>query len=445
MSKIAEINKKINQINLLASFKKIAKDYGSVWLDSSLSFEDRGRFSIIARDPIGSVSLCNNEIVLKQFNQQLVIKAPGQIFEYLEQYWKDPQYISIGYFSYESSLNFLKLGHLAATENLVPEINFLIYDSALIYDHLLDEINATNPDLDDYSDMLTTDISVIHKPKSDTATVLASLTKAEYLEKIKKIKGHIKEGDIYQANFTTRFEVESATDPFEVYKKLRELNPAPYSAYMNLGDYNILSSSPERMFKKDGDSITTGPIKGTVELGNSEKEIMGNKQRLLDSDKDKAELLMIVDLERNDLGKIAKTGSVEVETLFKPEIYSSLIHLVSDIKAKLPDDIEYTDIIQAMLPGGSITGAPKKRAVEIIQSLETVPRSIYTGSIGYIWDNKADFNIAIRTILHKDKKYYIHAGGGIVADSQAEAEYNEMLLKAKNLFKAVGVVNKCNW
>ncbi|MFQ5453597.1 MAG: chorismate-binding protein, partial [Candidatus Zixiibacteriota bacterium] len=195
----------------------------------------------------------------------------------------------------------------------------------------------------------------------------------------------------------------------------------------------------ERMFKKNSRIITTSPLKGTIALGNNSFEKARNLNRLLQSEKDKAELLMIVDLERNDLGKIAKTGTVKVDRLLKPEMYSSLIHLVSDISAELKPDIEMNDILRALLPGGSITGAPKKRAVEIINRMENQPRTVYTGCIGYIYENDADFNIAIRTIIHKDSTYFIHAGSGIVADSDPETEYAEMLLKAKNMFKSLGV------
>ena len=211
------------------------------------------------------------------------------------------------------------------------------------------------------------------------------------------------------------------------------------SAYLNFGNYQILSSSPERIFTTQKNRITTCPIKGTIELGKNESEQQTNLNKLLNSEKDKAELLMIVDLMRNDLGRIAQTGTVSVDSLFKPEIYSSLIHLVSDISATLKDNITFEDIINALIPGGSITGAPKKRAVEIINDLEEFPRFVYTGSIGYMTKEKADFNIAIRTIYYYNNIYYIHAGGGIVADSNPKDEYNEMLLKAKNLFKAVGL------
>ena len=180
------------------------------------------------------------------------------------------------------------------------------------------------------------------------------------MQSVRKIKDHIKEGDIYQANFTCGFDVKSDALSFDAYKRLRRLNPAPYAAYLNFGDYQILSSSPERMFKKDRLDITSCPIKGTITSGQDDLEREQNRLRLLNSEKDKAELLMIVDLVRNDLGKVAETGTVNVDNLFEPEDYSSLIHLVTDISAKLRDDLSIADIIKAILPGGSITAATKK-------------------------------------------------------------------------------------
>jgi para-aminobenzoate synthetase component 1 len=263
--------------------------------------------------------------------------------------------------------------------------------------------------------------------------------RADYVENVRLIKHHIREGDIYQANFTTRIDARSAMDPWQVYRRLRERSPAPYSAWINFGDYQVVSSSPERMFRRRGSTITTGPIKGTIAAGDSNEERLENRRRLLASAKDRAELLMIVDLERNDLGRIAETGSVWVDELFRAEEYSTVTHLVSDVWAELEESRSYADIIRALLPGGSITGAPKKRAVEIINDLETVPRGVYTGAIGYIHGDQADFNLAIRTMVHQNGRWQVHAGGGIVADSDPESEWREMKLKASAMLRSLGV------
>ncbi len=426
-----------NRTDLEKIFSLIANKYGSVWLDSSLKVDNKGTKSFIARNPIGGVKLENNQITIQQFDKKIVLKSDKNIFEYLEQYWQNNNYFSVGYFSYEST--FPLLGLKNQKKPIIPDIQFLIYDVVLIYDHISGKFLSSNPDIDNFSDLFeTTDIS-LKNISPNNKTVKAAYTKDEYLRKVEKVKYHIKEGDIYQANFTTGFEIESEQNPFNTYSKLRTLNPAPYSAFLNFGDFQILSSSMERMFKKDHNQLYTCPIKGTIQRGASMTEEKAYLNTLLNSEKDKAELLMIVDLERNDLGKVAKTGSVKVKELFRPEIYSSVIHLVSDITCQIDNDKTVSDIIKAILPGGSITGAPKKRAVEILLELEEIPRNIYTGCVGYVWGEQADFNISIRTILHKKNKYHLHAGGGIVADSDPENEYNEMLLKAKNLFKAIGV------
>ena len=414
---------------------QFADNFGTVWLDSTLTFGDRGCHSYIGINPLADISFQNDEIRIENFSSKLIIQNSGNIYNIVENLVQKENLFAVGYINYESTLPSLEL---AVSENkLFPQIRFLLFDTILSYNHL----NQS------FENLSIEQFNLLSKSKNKSAInksfvepkIIDSIGKNNYLQKVNQIKEYIKEGDIYQANFTNRFEISSIEHPFEVYKKLRELNPAPYSAYLNFGDYRIISSSPERMFTRIGQDITSGPIKGTIDIGKTDIEKEQNLQKLLHSAKDKAELLMIVDLVRNDLGKIAKTGSVKVDNLFKPEIYSSLIHLVSDISAELKDDIIFEDIVKALLPGGSITGAPKKRAVEIIDELETLPRLVYTGCIGYISKEKADFNIAIRTMYYKDSTYYMHAGGGIVADSDPEAEYIEMHLKAKNMFKALGV------
>ncbi len=345
---------------------------------------------------------------------------------------------SVGYISYEAALEFVA-PELQPRQAQIPEMRFFLYDSVLKMDHETGRITATNPRADDYADALTEVAATEGAEKPPSEQSVRMMPREHYIEAVRQIKHHIHEGDIYQANFTNRIEVESSENPFAVYRRLRQLNSAPYSAYLNFGDYQILSSSPERMFLRTGDTITTGPIKGTIARGANLEEDTENRRLLLSSEKDRAELLMIVDLARNDLGRVAKVGSVRVDELFRPELYSSVIHLVSDITAEIRDDVSTFDMIRALLPGGSITGAPKKRACEIINKLELTPRSVYTGSMGYIHGDRADFNIAIRTMVHRSGCYNVHAGGGIVADSDPGAEYAEMMLKARNMLVALGV------
>ncbi len=437
---LAEItqSRKLSALTPELLFGNLAENQGAIWFDSSISFEDRGRYSYILYNPDAELKWENNEIVYSKNNHTINIKKHQNFFQLLDKLSKEYEW-AVGYISYESSLPFLDI--ISTQKNsTIPLAHFYFYKTALIYDH--ENSSFINPDdklIDEIlSDRIENEIHINNKSLMHSP-VTCSISKPDYFKKINIIKDHIKEGDIYQANFTTRYEQKSDIPPFEVYKRLRRLNPAAYSAYMNFGDYRLLSSSPERMFKKDNHLIKSAPIKGTIKRGETDSEDLINLNKLLNSEKDKAELLMIVDLIRNDLGKIARTGTVKVDSLFKVEKYSSLFHLVSDISAELNQRVELSDIFRALLPGGSITGAPKKRAIEIIDSVESVPRGVYTGCIGFINREKADFNIAIRTMVHKNSRYQLHAGGGIVADSNPEDEYNEMMLKAKNMIKSLGI------
>ena len=423
-------------------FSRIAKQPGAVWLDSSLKVGDRGDRSFIAHHPIIDISFDGHRVVDKQHKQETKIFAGPEIYDRLEQHFSNRSLFGVGYIDYESSLSFV--GMQGRHKSSLPGIRFLFYDAFIVYDHLTEswQSNGT-PDstiqelfMSRPSDDFAHSSNAIHNSKSNN--VASTDTIAEYCKAVEKIGQYIYEGDIYQANYTTRFDVSTPLKPYDLYRKLRRLNRAPYSCYLNFGDYQVLSSSPERLFVRQDEHISCGPIKGTIGCGDSENEIAEKRTQLCQSPKDRAELLMIVDLVRNDLGKIAKTGTVKVDSIFRPENYASLIHLVSDISAKLTDSITYKDIFAALLPAGSITGAPKKRAVEIIDELELSPRSIYTGAIGYINGNKADFNLAIRTIVHRNGRYTIAGGGGIVADSQPDQEYSEMLLKVRKLFEAAG-------
>jgi len=425
-------------INLENLFGKLAGKRGAVWLDSSLRIGDKGSASFIAFDPVIEVSVYENSIEIKSEQKSEKIQGTFEPLKLLNDLWETENLFSVGYFSYESTLPFV--GLRAGRQSDLPLIHFYFYDTHLKFDHFANsyELIGNNPAR--YAEILTASDAPENRLAFNSADCRPTISRKDYLQSVRKIKEHIKEGDIYQANFTCGFDVKSDALAFDAYKRLRRLNPAPYAAYLNFGDYQILSSSPERMFKKVGLDISSCPIKGTITSGRDDFERQQNRVKLLNSEKDKAELLMIVDLVRNDLGKVAETGTVRVDNLFEPEDYSSLIHLVTDISAKLRGDISMADIIKALLPGGSITGAPKRRAVEIIQEVETTPRGVYTGCIGYVNGDQAEFNIAIRTMTYQDSLYRINSGGGIVSGSSPESEYEEMLLKAKNLLKALGAV-----
>ncbi len=270
------------------------------------------------------------------------------------------------------------------------------------------------------------------------SVLTSNFTRDEYLRAVERALAHIAAGDIYQVNLAQRFRLESAPSAAEIYHSLRSESPAPFSSLLTTPGGGLVSSSPERFFTIDGDRIETRPIKGTKPRGATPAEDVALAAALHASAKDRAENVMIVDLERNDLGRICEIGSVRVPSLCEVASYANVHHLVSRVEGTLRRDAGPADIVRAMFPGGSITGAPKIRAVEIIDSLEPTRRGVYTGAIGY-WDvnGDCDFNIAIRTIVVESGTASFHVGGGIVADSTPEGEYEETLVKARGMMRAL--------
>lgn len=268
------------------------------------------------------------------------------------------------------------------------------------------------------------------------------LPKAGYIDAVRRIKDYIVAGDVYQVNMTQRFRVDVGDLPrWQLYEQLSKINPAPFAAYLNCKGATVVSSSPELFLRVRDREVETRPIKGTIRRGATPDEDAQNRAALLSSAKNRAELAMIVDLMRNDLGRVCAPGTVSVQAFPVLESYASVHHLVATIVGELAPDRTIIDLLTATFPGGSITGAPKIRAMEIIDELEVVARGIYTGSIGYVaFDGRSDLNIAIRTLIVKDGVAYVHAGGGVVADSDEKEEYEESMLKASKLFQALGVI-----
>ncbi len=266
----------------------------------------------------------------------------------------------------------------------------------------------------------------------------STFTREEYAQAIARVQAHIAAGDIYQANLSQRFDAPVEGDPADLYLRLREANPAPFGAFLRYPDFTLVSASPERFLQLRDGRVETLPIKGTRPRGATPAEDQRLASELKASPKDQAEHLMIVDLERNDLGRVCLTGSVRVPDLLRLEAHPTVWHLVSTVEGQLRDGLDAVDLIRASFPGGSITGAPKLRAMEVLEGLEPKRRGPYTGSIGY-WglDGSLDLSIVIRTAIVKDDRAYVQVGGGIVADSDADAEYQETLDKAAALMRAI--------
>ncbi|MFC1570396.1 aminodeoxychorismate synthase component I [Candidatus Omnitrophota bacterium] len=359
----------------------------------------------------------------------------------------------IGYFSYDLKNMLEELPQKAQDDINVPDIYFVFYRAIIIFDRLnpgeihISAIDVKSPDAKSAKDLVTEIKSrlnaPIFKPESPepaekTPELKSNFTKEEYLEAIKKVLEHIKEGDIYQACLTQRFTSEWASDPYSLYLKLNEINPSPFSAYLNFDDATVISSSPELFLRRHERHIETRPMKGTRPRGKSTQEDKKKRQELEKSQKDISELLMIVDLERNDIGRVAVPGSVKVTEPRRIETYPTVFQTIAVVEGSLKRDTDSIDVIKAAFPGGSITGCPKVRAMEIIDELEPTKRGIYTGAIGYLsFHDTMDLNIAIRTMVHKNGKLYFGVGGGIVSDSDPEAEYEETLVKARALIESL--------
>ena len=276
-------------------------------------------------------------------------------------------------------------------------------------------------------------------PPPDPVRFAPQISREHFCGMVRRAKDYIAAGDIYQVNLSQKFTSPWRGDALNFYEALRHYSPAPYSAYLDLGGRAVLSSSPESFLQLSGSRIRTRPIKGTRPRHPDPLADEKSAYDLITSPKEIAELVMITDLERNDLGRVCEYGSVHVSELLKLERYEQVFHLVSTVEGRLRDGVDHVTALRACFPGGSITGAPKKRAMEIIAELEPAERGLYTGAIGWFgFNGESQFNIAIRTMIVENGEAHFHVGAGIVADSEPEAEYEETLHKARGILMAAG-------
>lgn len=424
----------------------------SVFLDSSL-VNKLGRYSVIGAVPYlklvkeGNGFYINGE---KETTCSFETYLKTYLAEHKDKNNTELPIISgaIGYFSYEYGRKLMEVD--SAKEDLVsiPDAVLVFYDFYIIEDRqeqrtylIANGITGEAAKLMDEMETRINGKPVYMQKESDTEypiEVLPNFAKDEYKQAVDRMIRYIIEGDIYIVNMTQQLTVKSDKVPLDVFYDLRENNPSPFGGYFDYGDFQIVCASPERFLKMQKSHVNTRPIKGTRKRGETPEEDMLMRTELENSEKDKSELLMIVDLERNDLNRVCNPGSVKVTELFTVEEYATVFHLVSDIEGDLEESKNVMDLLEAAFPGGSITGAPKYRAMEIIDELENNKRNLYTGSIGYLTlDGGCDFNIVIRTALYKDGKYYLGVGGGITAESDLEFEYEETLQKAKAVLLAM--------
>lgn len=445
---IEQIKTELDAFDIYSLFKE---DKTVTILDSGMGAENLGRYSFIGLNSFTTFKyedgICTiNE---KEFNGEPFEELNKLINRYKIENRTELPYVAgaMGYFSYDLGRTIEELPIIAKEEVKIPDCYFYFYDNAVIVDNLkkktyitaLGILKSGEDSISEIKHRILRGNKVQYNEIDKSNTEFTSnFGKDEYIETVEKFRQFIRSGDIYIANLTQRFCCETEKDPYDVYRNLRHINPAPFAAFMNVEDFSIVCSSPERFLEIRNNIVQTRPIKGTRPRGKNREEDLINRQELIDSEKDKSELLMIVDLERNDLSKVCKPYSVKVTELFKLEEYSTVFHLVSTVIGELKDEYTAVDCVKACFPGGSITGAPKVRSMEVIEQLEPTRRNIYTGCIGYLgFDGNADLNIVIRTILMKDGNAYLGVGGGITWESIKEDEYVETLDKARALMRVL--------
>ena len=427
-----------------ALFSSIAGRPWSVFLDSGYPYSNQGRYDIIAADPV--CTLVTHGDITEITRNNLTIKSSADPFDLVKQQlgsdftgFDDLPFNggAIGYFSYDLARRLEFLPVIAEDAEHIAEMAVGIYHWAVIVDHQQQKSYLVGHDCEEQQwQALITQFS--HKPQQQAheafkvvSAINANMDKAYYTRAFDRIKQYLKEGDCYQVNLAQRFVARCEGDPWSAYQTLRQLNAAPFSCYLNLPEVQVLSSSPERFLKLTKGVVETKPIKGTRPRKQDATEDRQQIKSLESSHKDRAENLMIVDLLRNDISKTCKKGSVKVPVIFNVESYATVHHLVSTVTGLLADGQHALDLLKSCFPGGSITGAPKIRAMEIIEELEPNRRGIYCGAIGYIgFDGNMDTNIAIRTLVHSKNTIRFWAGGGIVNDSVVEEEYQESFDKA---------------
>lgn len=442
------------------AFAALASRAGVFWLDSSSAGTDGSRFSVLACEPFARLRSWSTHVVF-ELGGRVVADGIDDPLVALERRlrefsatppagWELPFCGgAVGFASYE-------LGRLVepivgpANSADVPDLNFAWYDAALVWDHLKDcgfLVGAgwrRDPEqaMAELEAWLLAVPTPLH-PAVELAPVVwrSNFSRPAFLDAVVSVRRHIAEGEIYQMNLAQCFHGPLPAPPQEVYRRLRALNPAPMAAYMDSGDGCVLlCSSPERFIEVRAGRIRTSPIKGTRPRGRTLDEDAAERVRLLSSEKERAELLMIVDLLRNDLGRVCRFGSVEVSRLHALESFATVHHLVGEVVGELRPDVGPAELLRAVFPGGSITGAPKVRAMQVIDAIEPGRRGVFSGCIGYFSAcGGIDLNIAIRTIVCRGAGASFHVGAGIVWDSDPMLEYEETLAKGRALFAALGL------
>ena len=429
-------------------------------LESSLKHEESGRYSFIAVNPymelIGSL---NKSLVINHLTGDKS-EYSGKPLDQLQQLLDEQEIIppenlpfaggAIGYIGYDAIRMYEEIGHVPEDRLQMPDVHVMLYDTAVMYDHKRHEVTITalnpnqiytNTELDQRLSMIQSQLTNytnvdpgIDQVKSLTYT--SNINKQDYLQAVEQAKSHIKQGDIFQIVLSQRLSAPFSGSPFAFYRKLRQENPSPYMFFIEFDEYTVLGASPESLIKVKGREVTTNPIAGTRKRGMTKQEDQQLADELIHDEKELAEHRMLVDLGRNDLGKVCEIGSVHLTKYMLIEKYQHVMHIVSEVKGTLASNMSGLEALVSTLPAGTVSGAPKIRAMQLINEFETVKRGVYSGAVGYVgFDGNLDFALAIRTMVIKDQVAHVQAGAGIVYDSVPESEFEETLNKARSLLE----------
>ena len=458
--------------NPLSLFKKISDKKNNFLLESVEGGDKWAQYSIIGFGCLDTIKAYGNviETSINGMNERFVSDQPLKDIEKLTSQDQSPNLDDlprfyggyVGFFAYESAQYAEKKISCLPQKNSkfsdhMPDVLLVKADQLIIFDNLTNSIKIIfNANLRNMSYsfaqarlneienlILNSTVNQVEKFNeiTNTSDFESNFSKEEYLQAVKKVKHYIEEGDVMQVVLAQDFSANFDKDPFELYKAIRKLNPSPYMYFLNLGEFQIVGASPEILVRLENEEVTLRPIAGTRVRGNNLEEDKFNEEELLNDPKEIAEHLMLIDLGRNDVGRVSEIGTVNVTEKMIIEKYSHVMHIVSNIVGRLQTGLTSFDVLKAALPAGTLSGAPKIRAMEVINELEPSSRGIYGGAIGYIgWNGNMDTAIAIRTAVIKDNKIHVGAGAGVVADSVPVNEWEECKQKSKVFVDAMEMI-----
>jgi len=453
----------------LSAYLKLANQPYSYLFESVQGGEKWGRYSIIGLACRETIKVFGNLVELSRANSDDAecesVDDPLAYIENYQQQFQVPELEGlprfhgglVGYFGYEA-IRYIepKLSVQPDKPDPIkaPDILMMLSDELVVFDNLASklyiivhaeegEYASAHVRLDELVAQMRQPLQPLskHEPKQiDESDFVSGFTETGFKDAVDQCKQYIKDGDVMQVVLSQRLELDFSASALDLYRSLRSLNPSPYMFYMDCDDFQIVGSSPEILVRLEDEKVTVRPIAGTRKRGATEQRDQELEAELLADPKEIAEHLMLIDLGRNDAGRVAKTGTVKLTDKMSIERYSHVMHIVSNVEAELNPDLSAMDVLRATFPAGTVSGAPKIRAMQIIDEFEPVKRGVYSGAVGYIgWDGTMDTAIAIRTAVVKNSKLYMQAGAGVVHDSQAELEWKETMNKSRAVFRAAEI------